>query len=337
MCLFRHFLLIIVFFTLTNTSNATVLDDVKDRGFLKCGVSEPRIGFANIDDNTDWIGFDVDMCRAVAVAIFADPSKVEFITTTNRSRFPILAGGEIDMLSRLTTWTFSRDVNLGFEFTGINFYDGQGFMANSSSEVSSVKDLDGASICIIQEAASTYNIDKFFKKYDLKYEPIIVEFDDEAFENFIAGRCDIYSNYITELVNKRISLSNSNSFIILPEIISKEPLGPLVRHGDDQWRDVVSWSLKVMIIAEELNITSKNIDEYLESENNEILRLLGEVGAYGDMIELEEKWSYNIIKYVGNYQEVFDRNLGPDTLINLSRGLNKLYIHGGLLYAPPFR
>ena len=334
---FKKFLLVFVFFIQFFPLSALVLDEVKDRGYLLCGVSDPRSGFANIDDKSSWIGFDIDMCRAVATAIFADPTKVEFITTTSRSRFPILAGGEIDMLSRITTWTFSRDVNLGFEFAGISFYDGQGFMIRSSLDVSSAKDLDGASICIIQGATSTYNIDLFFKKNDIEYVPIQVELDDEAFENFVSDRCDVYSNTITELANKRISLSNSSNFIILPELISKEPLGPLVRHGDDQWRDVVSWSLKVMIIAEELNITSQNIDDFLESDNNEILRLLGMVGAYGDMIELDEKWAYNIIKQVGNYSEVFNRNLGPKSLLNLSRGLNKLYTEGGLLFAPPFR
>jgi len=333
----RQFLLIFVFFIKFFPLNALVLDEVKDRGYLICGVSEPRIGFANIDDNNNWIGFDVDMCRAVATAIFADPSKVEFIPTTNRSRFPILAGEEIDMLSRITTWTFSRDVNLGFEFTGINFFDGQGFMVKSSLEVSTATELDGASICIIPGETSSFNIDVFFNKNDIKYIPVPLEVNDEAFESFISGRCDVYSDYITELANNRISLPNSTNFIILPEIISKEPLGPLVRHGDDQWRDVVSWSLKVMIIAEELNITSKNIDNYLESKNNEILRLLGIVGAYGDMIELDEKWAYNIIKQVGNYKEVFNRHLGSKTLIDLDRGLNKLYTDGGLLFAPPFR
>ncbi len=328
---------IFIFFVFLSPLKASLLDEVKDRGYLICGVSEPRIGFANIDDNNNWIGFDVDMCRAVASAIFADPSKVVFISTTNRSRFPILAGEEVDILSRITTWTFSRDVNLGFEFTGINFFDGQGFMVRSALEVSTAKELDRASICIIQGETTTFNIDTFFNKNDIKYTPIPVELADEALESFISDRCDVYSNYITELANKRISLPNPNNYVILPEIISKEPLGPLVRHGDDQWRDVVSWSLKVMIIAEELNITSKNIDNHLESNNNEILRLLGIVGAYGDMIELDEKWSYNIIKQVGNYKEVFDRNLGPKTQLNLERGLNKLYTEGGLLYAPPFR
>ena len=333
----KRFFLILIFFIYISSLKASVLDEVKDRGYLICGVSEPRIGFANIDSNNNWIGFDIDMCRAVATAIFSDPTKVEYIITTNRSRFPILAGGDIDMLSRITTWTFSRDVNLGFEFTGINFFDGQAFMVKSSLDVSTAKDLDGASICIIQGQTSTFNIDTFFNKHDIQYTPIPVELDDEAFENFKTDRCDVYSNYITELANKRISLPNSNNFIILPEIISKEPLSSLVKHGDDQWRDVVSWSLNVMIIAEELNITSKNIDSHLESSNNEVLRLLGIVGAYGDMIELDEKWAYNVIKHVGNYKEVFNRNLGSKSLLNLDRGLNKLYSEGGLLFVPPFR
>jgi len=333
----RQFLLIFVFFIQVLPIYAFVIDEVKSRGYLKCGVSEPRIGFSDIDDKGNFVGFDVDMCRAVAAAIFADSNKVEFIVTTNRSRFPILAGGEVDMLARLTTWTFSRDVNLGFEFTGVNFYDGQGFMVRSSLGISSAKDLNGASICIIQGETSTFNIDNFFNKNNITYEPVIVELNDEAFENFISDRCDVYSNYITELANKRISLPNSRDFIILPELISKEPLSPLVNHGDDQWRDVVSWSLKVMIVAEELNITSKNIDEFIDSDNNEILRLLGMVGAYGDMIELDEKWAYNIIKQVGNYGEVFDRNLGSETALNFNRGMNKLYTDGGLLFVPPFR
>ena len=333
----KQFFLILVFFVQFFPLNALVLDEVKNRGYLICGISEPFNGFAEINDNANWNGFDIDMCRAVAAAVFADPSKVEFVITTNRSRFPILAGGEIDMLSRVTTWTFSRDVNLSFEFTGVNFYDGQGFMIRSSLGISSANDLDGASICIIKGTTSNFNIDTFFKKNNIQYVPIFVEIDDEAFENFISNRCDVYSSYVTDLANKRISLPNSSTFIILPELISKEPLSPLVRHGDDQWRDVVSWSIKVMIIAEELNITSKNIDDNLDSQNKEILRLLGQVGSYGDMIELDEKWAYNIIKQVGNYKEVFNRNLGPDTSINLTRGLNKLYIDGGLMYVPPFR
>ena len=333
----KRFLILITILIFSLPILASTLDDVKNRGSLNCGVSEPRAGFADINSDNIWIGFDVDLCRSIAAAIFSNSNQVNFIPTTYRSRFPILASGEIDLLSRMTTWTFSRDVNLGFEFVGINFYDGQGMMYQSSLQIQGVEDLEGASICIIEGTQMAFNIHDFFKKNNLTYKPIPVEFDDEAFESFNSDRCDIYSNYITDLANKRISFQKPSNYSIYPETISKEPLGPLVRHGDDQWRDVVSWSLKVMIIAEELNITSNNIDDYLDSDNNEILRLLGIVGAYGDMIELDEKWAYNIIKQVGNYGEVFNRNLGTETFLNLNRGLNKLYINGGLLYAPPFR
>ncbi len=326
-----------VFLIHFNSLNAFVLDEIKDRGYLKCGVSVPFVGFADIDDQGNWYGFDVDLCKAVAAAIFSDPNKVEYISTTSRSRFPILAGGEIDLLSRITTWTFSRDVNLGFEFAGINFFDGQGFAIKSSLGITSAKELDGASICIIEGTTFKFNIDKFFKQNNINYTPVLVEFNDEAFESFISERCDVYSDYITELANKLTSISNSDKYIVLPELISKEPLGPLVRHGDDQWRDVVAWSLKVMIIAEELNINSKNIDDFEESENNEILRLLGKVGPYGTMLELDDSWAYQIIKHVGNYEESFNRNLGSESTLKLQRGFNRLYNEGGLLYAPPFR
>ena len=206
----RKFFLIFIFFVYVLPLQASVLDKIKDRGYLICGVSEPRIGFANIDDDNNWIGFDIDMCRAVAAAVFADSSKVEFLTTTNRSRFPILAGNEIDMLSRITTWTYSRDVNLGFEFTGINFFDGQGFMVKASLKITTAKELDGASVCIIPGETSSFNIDVFFNKNDIKYTPVPLELNDEAFESFISGRCDVYSDYITELANKRISLPNSS-------------------------------------------------------------------------------------------------------------------------------
>ena len=318
-------------------SKASVLDEVKKRGYLKCGVSEPTIGFSNIDDLGNWKGFDVDICKAIAVAIFGDTNQVEFVQTTNRSRFPVLFSGEVDVLSRVTTWTFSRDVNLEFEFTDINFFDGQGFMVKSSLNLTSAKDLDGSSICVIENTSTKNNIDIFFDKNKIKYEPIFIDLNDEALESFVADRCDVYSNYVTELIKVRINLPNSSNYKILPEIISKEPLAIVVRHGDDNWRDVVSWSFKVMLIAEELNINSTNVDMYEETTNGEIMRLLGQVGAYGDMIELDEKWSYNIIKYVGNYKEIYERNLGPETIVNLERGLNNLYNNGGLLYAPPFR
>ena len=336
--IFVRFVFCIFFFScLFTIVKANNLDLIKDRGYLKCGVSEPRFGFANIDDESNWYGFDVDICRAVASAIFADSNKVEFILTTNKSRFPLLASGEIDMLSRITTWNFSRDVNLEFEFTGINFFDGQGFMVRSDLGVNSAKDLNGASICVIPETTLTYNLNVFFEKNNITYIPINIDYDDEAIESFLLDRCEVYTNFITELADKRITFSNPNQFLILPEIISKEPLSAVVRHGDDQWRDVVSWTLNVLIIAEEHNITSSNIDSFLDTDNNEILRLLGLIGSYGDMIELDEKWAYNIISLVGNYGEIFSRNLGPNTPINLNRGLNSLYSNGGLMYAPPFR
>ena len=337
MCFLKFLLTFFVILFHFSTINAFVLDEVKDRGYLKCGVSVPYAGFAKVDLKGNWSGFDVDLCRAVAAAIFSDPDKVEYITTTNRSRFPILAGGEVDLLSRVTTWTFSRDVNLGFEFTGINFFDGQGFMVKSSLGLISAEELDGANICIITGTSFQFNIDMFFKKNNINYTPVLVEFNDEAFENYLSDRCDVYSDYVTELANKRITLPDSDKHIILPELISKEPLGALVRHGDDQWRDVVSWSLKVMIIAEELNINSKNVDDFKESENKEILRLLGLLGPYGTMIELDDLWAYQIIKHVGNYEESFNRNLGSESLLKLNRGFNRLYNKGGLLYAPPFR
>jgi len=331
--LFIFFVILFNFYPI----NAFVLDEVKDRGYLKCGISEPFVGFANLDTKGNWSGFDVDVCRAIASAIFSNPDKVEYITTTNRSRFPILAGGEVDLLSRVTTWTFSRDVNLGFEFTGINFFDGQGFMVKSSLGVVSAQELDKASICIIQGSTFQFNIDNFFNQNNISYSPVIVEFNDEAFENFLADRCDVYSDYITELTKKRITLPDSDKYTLLPDLISKEPLGPLVRHGDDQWRDLVSWTLKVMIIAEELNISSKNVDDFKDTENKEILRLLGILGPYGTMIELDALWAYHIIKHVGNYEESFNRNLGSESLLKLERGFNRLYNEGGLLYAPPFR
>ena len=337
MSIYRFFVFFIFFIFYFNFSYAAVLDEIKERGYLICGVSEPRIGFANIDDESNWIGFDVDLCRAVATAIFGDPLKVEFIATTSRSRFPMLAGGELDLLSRITTWTFSRDVNLSFEFTGINFFDGQGFMVNSSLGIDSAFQLDGSTICTIEGSVSDFNVNNFFKKNNMNYKILPVEYNDEALENFLVERCDVYTDYVTELAYLRTTLQNPSNYNILPEIISKEPLSMVIRHGDDQWRDVVTWSFNVLILAEELEINSQNIDQYENTENDEILRILGLVGSYGDMIELDEKWAYNIIKLVGNYKEIFERNLGKNTILNLNRGLNKLYSEGGLLYSPPFR
>ena len=331
---------IILFFTifiLAFSLNAKTLDYVKDRGYLICGISENLVGFAAPNNKGEWVGFDVDICRAVATAVFGDSKKVEFLTTTSKSRFPLLASGEIDLLARNTTWTFSRDTNLGFEYAGINFYDGQGFMVLKSLGIKKIKDLEGATICIESGSAKEFNLVNYFANNNISFTKLLVEIDEDALENYLAARCDAYTNLITELAILRTILPYSSKHIILPEIISKEPLGPLVRHGDNEWGDIVRWSLNTLIIAEELGITSDNVDNYLDSNNHEILRLLGIEGNFGDMIELDYNWAYNIIKQVGNYGTVFDRNIGPNTVLGLKRGLNSLWTEGGILYAPPFR
>ena len=333
----KKLILILVLFLFTFTAKSNTLDDVKNRGYLICGISESLTGFATPNDKGKWTGFDVDMCRAVAAAVLGDSNKVEFITTTPRSRFPILASGEIDLLARNTTWTFSRDTNLGFEYAGINFYDGQGFMVSKSLGIDSVKELEGATVCIESGSTKEFNINNFFSINNISFNTLLVEIDEDAVENYLARRCDVYTNVISELADLRIKIPKPSNHIILPEIISKEPLGPLVRHGDNEWGDIVRWSLNTMIIAEELGLTSENVDEHFESNNNEVLRLLGVVGSYGDMLELEYNWAYNIIKQVGDYSSVFDRNIGPDTALGLERGLNALWTKGGILYAPPFR
>jgi general L-amino acid transport system substrate-binding protein len=321
----------------TGNAYAGTLDDVKAKGHLDCGINTGLIGFAAPDDKGEWTGFDVDMCRAVAVAIFGDKSKVKFTPTTGKSRFPTLASGEIDLLSRNTTWTFSRDVQLGFEFVGVSYYDGQGFMVRKDLGVKSAKDLNGASVCIQTGTTTELNLSDYFKTHGMTFEPIALETNAEARPSYEQGRCDVYTTDASGLAATRAQLEDPSAHIILPEIISKEPLGPLVHHGDQQWGDLVRWSLNVMIIAEELGVTSANVDEMKNSTNPEVQRLLGVSGEYGEMLGLSKDWAYNIIKAVGNYGESFDRHLGPKTTIGLERGLNALWNNGGILYAPPFR
>lgn len=316
---------------------AGTLDDVKKKGYLDCGINTGLIGFAAPDDKGEWAGFDVDLCRAVAVAIFGDKTKVKFTPTTGKSRFPTLASGEIDVLSRNTTWTFSRDVQLGFEFAGVNYYDGQGFLIRKDSGVKSAKELNNASVCIQTGTTTELNLSDYFKANGMKFEPIAIETNSEARPAYEQGRCDVYTTDASGLAATRAQMDDPKAHIILPEIISKEPLGPVVRHGDNQWGDVVRWTLNAMIIAEELGVTSANVDEMKNSENPETQRLLGVSGEYGEMLGLSKDWAYNIIKAIGNYGESFDRNIGPETPIGLERNLNALWSKGGLLYAPPFR
>jgi general L-amino acid transport system substrate-binding protein len=319
-------------------ASAGKLDDVRKRGHLKCGINTGLVGFAAPNDKGEWAGFDIEVCRAVAAAVFGDANAVKFTPLTGKTRFPALASGEIDMLSRNTTWTFSRDVNLKFEFVGVNYYDGQGFLVRKSLGVKSAKELNGASVCVQTGTTTELNLADFFRANGMKYEPITIETNAEARAGYEAGRCDAYTSDASGLAATRAVLNDPKAHVILPEIISKEPLGPLVRHGDHQWGDVVRWSLNVLVIAEEKGITSANVDAMMaNSKDPEVRRMLGSEGEYGTMLGLSKDWALKVIKAVGNYGEIFDRHIGPKTNIALERGLNQLWSKGGILYVPPFR
>ena len=318
-------------------ASAGTLDDVKARGKLNCGVSTGVAGFAAPNDAGRWEGFDVEMCRAVAVAVFNDQDAVNFVPTTSAERFTVLQSGEVDMLARNTTWTFSRDVNLGFEFTGVNYYDGQGFLIRKDMGISSALELDGASVCIQTGTTTELNLADFFRANNMEFASVVVQTSDEGVQAYEAGRCDVYTTDASGLAANRSVMADPTAHVILPEIISKEPLGPLVRHGDHQWGDVVRWTLNAMIIAEELGVTSANVDEMKDANNPEIKRLLGTEGDMGAQLNLSSDWAYNIVKALGNYSESFERNIGTNTPIGLERGLNALWTDGGVLYAPPMR
>ena len=324
-------------------SHGSTLDLVKDRGFLKCGSNTGLAGFGLPNDDGVWEGIDVDVCRAVAAAVFGDASKVEYVPTTSKVRFTVLQSGEVDMLSRNTTWTLQRDVELGLEFVGVNYYDGQGFMVPASLGVSSATELDGASVCIQVGTTTEMNLADFFSANGMSYEAVPVETNSEADAAYTAGRCDVYTTDASGLYASRAGYPDPSAHVVLPEIVSKEPLGPSVRHGDSAWADIVRWSLNAMIIGEEKGITSANVDEMKSSKDPEVLRLLGvaqvgDTGAgYGQWLGLSDDWAYNILQQVGNYSESFERHIGPNTPINIQRGLNALYKDGGILYAPPFR
>jgi general L-amino acid transport system substrate-binding protein len=317
---------------------AGTLDDVKARGKLNCGVTTGLVGFAAPNANGEWEGFDVAVCRAVAAAALGDSTAVEFVPTTGKTRFTALASGEIDMLARNTTWTFSRDVDLKFEFTGVNYYDGQGFMVPKELGVSSAKELDGATVCIQTGTTTELNLADFFRSNNISYEPVPIETNAEAQQQYLAGACDVYTTDASGLAATRATFDAPNDHVLLPEIISKEPLGPLVRHGDNEWGDVVRWTLNALITAEELGVTSANLAEMAAGTNNpEINRLLGTEGTLGEMLGLSADWGKNAVAAGGNYGEVFAKNIGEDTPIGLARGLNAQWTEGGLLYSPPFR
>ena len=320
------------------TANAGTLDVVKDRGNLICGSNTGLAGFGNPNDAGVWEGIDVDVCRAVAAAVFGDASKVEYVPLTSKVRFTSLQSGEVDMLSRNTTWTLQRDVELGLEFVGVNYYDGQGFMVRKDLGVSSATELDGASVCIQVGTTTEMNLADYFSANGMSYESIPVETNAEADAAYLAGRCDIYTTDASGLYASRAGYPDPSAHIVLPEIISKEPLGPSVRGNDSEWADVVRWSLNAMIIAEEKGITSGNVDDMIaNSPDPETQRLLGVKAGYGAWLGLDDDWAANIIRQVGNYSESFEKHIGVNTPINIARGLNALYKDGGILYAPPFR
>ena len=323
---------------LAGAVGATTLDDVKARGVLNCGSNTGLTGFGAPDADGNYQGFDVDLCKAIAAAIFGDQSKVKYIPTTGETRFTSLASGEVDLLARNSTWTFSRDTDLKFDFVAVNYYDGQGFMVKKNLGVSSAKELDGATICIQTGTTTELNLADFFKANNIKYTPVNVADDADAERQFLAGSCDAYTTDASGLAATRATLPNPGDFIVLPEIISKEPLGPVVRHGDNQWGDIVRWTYYALVAAEEKGITKANIEEVATStQDPEIKRLLGIEGDMGKMLGLDNNWAKNAIAANGNYGEIFEANIGAATPIGLARGLNALWTQGGLQYTPPFR
>jgi len=319
-------------------SHGGTLDVVKERGKVMCGSNTGLAGFGAPNDAGVWEGIDVDICRAVAAAVFGDSTAVEFVPTTTKVRFTVLQSGEVDILSRNTTWTLQRDVELGLEFVGVNYYDGQGFMVRKDMGITSATELDGASVCIQVGTTTEMNLADYFTAQGMTYESVPVETNSEADAAYMAERCDVYTTDASGLYSSRAGYPDPTAHVVLPEIISKEPLGPVVRGNDSEWADVVRWSLNAMIIAEEKGITSANVDDMIaNSEDPEIQRLLGVKAGYGGWLGLSDDWAVNIIKQVGNYSESFEKHIGVNTPINIARGLNALYNQGGILYAPPFR
>jgi len=322
---------------LTGVASAGTLDDVKAKGFIQCGVNTGLIGFAQPDDQGNWSGFDIDFCRALAAAVFNDPTKLKFTPLSAKDRFTALQSGEIDVLSRNTTWTMSRDTSLGLTFALTWYYDGQGFMVRKSLGVTSALELSGATVCVQSGTTTELNLSDFFKANKMELKPVVFEPLPETEAAYDAGRCDAYTTDASGLYSTRLKLTNPDDHIVLPEIISKEPLGPVVRQGDDQWFNIVKWTGFALLNAEELGVTQANVEEMKASENQEIRRLLGVDGTFGEGIGLSNDWAANAIKAVGNYGEIFDRNIGAGSKLGIARGLNALWTKGGIQYAPPVR
>ena len=317
---------------------AGTLQDVQAAGVLRCGINTGLPGFAYTDDAGNWVGFDVAYCKALAAAVLGDTSKVEYVNLTGANRFPALAAGEIDALSRNTTWTFSRDVDLGFTFVGVAYYDGQGFIGRKSLGAASATELNGASVCIQTGTTTELNLADFFRVHGITYEPVPIETNEEARVAYLAERCDVYTTDASGLAATKSTFEDPENHMVFPEIVSKEPLGPLVRQGDDEWADIARWTLNVLINAEEYGVTQSNVRSMASGTNNpEINRMLGSEGSLGEMLGLRADWAVDVLAGVGNYSEIYERYLGTSTALGLARGQNALYKDGGILYAPPMR
>lgn len=318
-------------------ASAGILDNVKQRGQLQCGVGPGLAGFGIPDQQGNWTGLDVDYCRALAAAVLGDASKVKFVPLSAKDRFTALQSGEVDVLIRNTTWTISRDTSLGLNFAGINYYDGQGFMVRKKLNIKSAKELSGASICTQQGTTTELNLADYFRANNLKFDPVVFATNDETIKAYDSGRCDAFTTDASGLYAERLRLANPDEHMVLPDIISKEPLAAATKHGDDQWFDVVKWTHYAAVNAEELGISKANVDEMRKSTNPEIKRLLGTEGKFGEGMGISNDWAYNVIKAVGNYGEMFERNVGKDSRLKIERGQNNLWTRGGLQYAPPVR
>ena len=318
-------------------ASAGTLDQVKAKGTLTCGSNTGLVGFGLPDAAGAWTGLDVDLCRAIAAAIFGDDKKVKYIPLSSKDRFTALQSGEVDVLSRNGTWTQSREAALGLLWAGVNYYDGQGFMVRKKLNVSSALELNGASVCVQQGTTTELNLADFFRSNNLKYEGVVFASSEETLKAYDSGRCDAFTTDASGLYAERVKLGNPDEHVVLPEIISKEPLGPAVRQGDDQWFNLVRWTHYAMLTAEELGVTSKNVDEKMKSTNPDVKRLLGVEGDFGKSMGVSNDWAVKIIKLVGNYGESFDRNVGDGSRLKIKRGLNASWTKGGLQYAPPIR
>lgn len=322
---------------LAGAAQAGTLDNVKKKGFVQCGVSQGLPGFSTPDAKNNWTGIDVDVCRALAAAIFGDATKVKFTPLSAKERFTALQSGEIDVLSRNTTWTLVRDTTLGLDFVGVTYYDGQGFMVRQKANIKAAKELGGATICVNTGTTTELNVADWFRANKLKYKLLVFEKNDEVVAAYDAGRCDVFTTDQSGLYADRLKLKNPAEHVILPEVISKEPLGPAVRHGDDQWADVVRWTIYALTQAEEFDLTQANVDARKSEQNPDVRRFLGVEGDMGKDLGVKADWAYQIVKQVGNYGEVFERNLGQGSPLKIARGQNNLWNKGGLHYAMPVR